>query len=158
MDKAETEIDTNVAAQPMWRAQIENLYVEAMVLADEAFAGFAATRDRGADRGDSLMTVNLACESLKTTTRLMHIIAWLLHQRAMLANEPSAHAGDSAARIGDPVAADWMVCQHFDASLARIIMASERLFDRVVALEISQRTIPEPPPVHQLIARLEARF
>ena len=148
----------NIIAAPLWRAQIENLYVEAMVLADEAFAGFAATRDLGSGGGGGLMPINLACESLKTTTRLMHIVAWLLHQRAMLAGEPSAHAQDSAAYIGAPIPADWGVCQHFDASLSRIILASERLFDRIAALESGQRTQAGPPPVRQLMARLEARF
>ena len=144
------------------RAQVENLYVEAMLLADEAHATFAAARERGMARGsvlngDALAQIALACESLKTTTRLMHIIAWLLHRRAMLAGDPGASANDSAARIGEPVAVDWDLCAGFDEPLRRIIAASERLFERIALLEAGWDA-PAVAPVQQLLARLEARL
>ena len=84
---------------------------------------------------DAAAQIGLACESLKTTTRLMHVIAWLLHRRAMIAGDPGAGPNDSAARIGEPVAADWDVCAGFEASVRRIIAASERLFERIAAIE-----------------------
>lgn len=148
--------------RPVQRAQVENLYVEAMVLADEAHAAFAAQRDLGraegsALHGDALAQVSLACESLKTTTRLMHIIAWLLHRRAMLAGDPGAGANDSAARIGEPVAAEWDLCAGFDEPLRRIIAASERLFERIALLEAGWDA-PAVAPVQQMLARLEARL
>jgi len=142
---------------PVQRAQVENLYVEAMLLADEAHAAFAVQRDLGAAQGNAAAQIGLACESLKTTTRLMHIIAWLLHRRAMFAGDPGAGPHDSAARIGDPVRADWDVCAGFDASTGRIIAASERLFERVAMLEAGWEA-PAVAPVQQLLARLEARL
>lgn len=155
--------DLNAQARPVQRAQVENLYVEAMLLADEAHAAFAAQRDLslgddGAPKVDALAQVSLACESLKTTTRLMHIIAWLLHRRAMLAGDPGAGPHDSAARIGEPVAADWAICAGFDASLRRIIAASERLFERIALIEAGWNAPAATPPVQQLLARLEARL
>lgn len=144
--------------QWLWRAQVENLYVEAMVLVDEAHAGFAACREAGQVAKDGLAAINLTCESLKTTTRLLHIIAWLLHQRAMLAKEPSARSDDRAARIGPEIPADWSICQSFDASLRRIVAASERLFDRIATLEKGQCFQPAKPQVHQLQAQLAARL
>lgn len=141
---------------PVQRAQVENLYVEAMLLADEAHAAFAAQRDLGA-AADAAAQIGLACESLKTTTRLMHIIAWLLHRRAMFAGQPGAGPNDSAARIGEPVAADWDVCAGFDLSVRRIIAASERLFERIATIEAGWDA-PAVAPVQQLLARLEARF
>ncbi|MEQ8309808.1 MAG: DUF1465 family protein [Sphingopyxis sp.] len=148
--------------RPVQRAQVENLYVEAMLLADEAHAAFAAQRDLGraagsALHGDALAQVSLACESLKTTTRLMHSIAWLLHRRAMLAGDPGAGPNDSAARIGDPVAADWSICAAFDDSLCRVIAASERLFERIALLEAGWDA-PAVTPVQHMLARLEARL
>lgn len=148
---------------PVQRAQVENLYVEAMLLADEAHAAFAAQRDLGrierdSGRGDSLHLVSLACESLKTTTRLMHIIAWLLHRRAMIAGDPGAGPDDSAARIGAPVAADWDICLGFESSVRRIIAASERLFERIAALESGWDEPQALRPVQQLLAQLEARL
>jgi regulator of CtrA degradation len=142
----------------MRRALVENLYVEAMVLADEAHAAFAGDRDHGRGDADGLTLVSLACESLKTTTRLMHIVAWLLHHRAMMAGEPGAGPGDRAADIGEPIAADWMVCLHFDTTRRRIVAASERLFDRIAALQENCQAERAPMPVQQLLARLEASF
>jgi len=152
-----------MAFLPVQRAQVENLYVEAMLLADEAHAAFAAQRDLGrierdSGRSDSVQLVGLACESLKTTTRLMHIIAWLLHRRAMIAGDPGAGPNDSAARIGAPVAADWDVCRGFESSVRRIIAASERLFERVAALEHGWDAPQAVTPVQQLLAQLEARL
>lgn len=143
---------------PVQRAQVENLYVEAMLLADEAHAAFAAQRDLGRARGDALSQISLACESLKTTTRLMHVIAWLLHRRAMFAGDPGAGPHDSASRIGAPVDADWDICTGFDASIRRIISASERLFERIAAIEAGWDTPRVRAPVQQLLAQLEARL
>lgn len=145
-------------ARPVQRAQVENLYVEAMLLADEAHAAFAAQRDLGRAGGDALSQIGLACESLKTTTRLMHVIAWLLHRRAMFAGDPGAGPNDSAARIGTPVAADWDICAGFDISVRRIIAASERLFERIAAIEAGWQAPPPQPPVQALLAQLEARL
>lgn len=150
--------DMMAIAVPVQRAQVENLYVEAMVLADEAHAAFAAQRDLGDVRRDGVMQISLACESLKTTTRLMHVIAWLLHRRAMMAGDPGAGPHDSAARIGEPVAADWDVCAGFDASVRRIIAASERLFERIAGLEAGWDAPQAATPVQRLLAQLEARL
>ena len=147
---------TGAIGLPVQRAQVENLYVDAMLLADEAHAAFAAQRDLGRTTGDSLRQIGLACESLKTTTRLMHIISWLLHRRAMIAGDPGAGPNDSAARIGDPVVADWDICAGFDEPLRRIVAASERLFERIAAIEAGWNA-PAVTPVQALLARLEAR-
>lgn len=152
------QTDRMPIAAPVQRAQVENLYVEAMVLADEAHAAFAAQRDLGDFRRDGLMQISLACESLKTTTRLMHVIAWLLHRRAMIAGDPGAGPNDSAARIGAPVAADWHICAGFDVSVRRIISASERLFERVRVLEAGWNVPHAVTPVQALLAQLEARL
>jgi len=142
---------------PVQRAQVENLYVDAMLLADEAHAAFAAQRDLGKTPADSVRQIGLACESLKTTTRLMHIIAWLLHRRAMIAGDPGAGPNDSAARIGEPVVADWDICAGFDEPLRRIVAASERLFERIATIEAGWGA-PAVTPVQALMARLEARL
>ena len=150
--------ETGAIGLPEHRAQIENLYVDAMLLADEAHAAFAAQRDLGRARSDAAAQISLACESLKTTTRLMHVIAWLLHRRAMFAGDPGAGPNDSAARIGEAVAADWDICADFDASVRRIISASERLFERIAAMEAGWEAPRAVTPVQQLLAQLEARL
>ncbi|MCA1654665.1 MAG: DUF1465 family protein, partial [Sphingomicrobium sp.] len=72
---------------------IDALYTEAMLLADEARGYFD---DAGRDDRLTLepfARVGFACESLKVTTRIMHIVAWLLTQRAIEGGEIRAAAG-----------------------------------------------------------------
>src|SRR5438552_17752148 len=66
---------------------IDSLYTEAMLLADEARSYFD---DAGRDERSALepfARVGFACESLKVTTRIMHIVACLLMQRAIESGE-----------------------------------------------------------------------
>ena len=72
---------------------IDSLYTEAMLLADEARAYFD---EAGRDERQTLepfARVGFACESLKVTTRIMHIVAWLLTQRAVESGEIKAADG-----------------------------------------------------------------
>ncbi|MCW0197426.1 DUF1465 family protein [Sphingopyxis sp.] len=150
--------DASATGLPVQRAQVENLYVDAMLLADEAHAAFAAQRDLGRAEDDGLLRIGLACESLKTTTRLMHVIAWLLHRRAMIAGDPGAGPNDSAARIGAPVVADWDICARFDEPLRRIVAASERLFERIATIEAGWDAPGAATPVQAMLAQLSARL
>lgn len=160
---ANSATDRRPGANPVFRAQIENLYVEAMVLADEAYGCFAVSRDRAIQPGQAAQRVALACESLKTTTRLMHVIAWLLHQRALLAGEPGASDRDSAAQLGDALAADRAMCDRFDPAVQRIVYDSERLFERVCRLDAQWRgllplTADQRTPVQSLLNQISARL
>ena len=69
---------------------LEALYSEALQLADEARAAFdlSGRLTRSAEDED-LARIALSCEALRTTTRMMHSIAWLLNQRAYFAGELS---------------------------------------------------------------------
>ena len=73
------------------RPIIEALYSEALLLADEVRAVFAlGTREPvGLDDAgrDTMVRLALSTEGLKTTTRMMHVLAWLLNQRALFAGE-----------------------------------------------------------------------
>lgn len=67
---------------------IEALYREALVLADETRATFDLSgRLTLAGENEDLARIALSCETLRTTTRMMHAIAWLLNQRAYFAGE-----------------------------------------------------------------------
>ncbi len=76
----------------------------------------------------------------------------------MMAGDPGAGASDSAARIGEPVVADWAICADFESSVRRIIAASERLFERIATLEAGWEAPRARAPVQQLLAQLEARL
>ena len=86
---------------------VDSLYVEAMLLADEARSYFDACGRDDRLSLDPVDRVGFSCESLKVTTRLMHIIAWLLTQKAVAAGEVTrAQAGISERRLGDAPATD----------------------------------------------------
>eukprot|EP01037_Dinobryon_pediforme_P030526 gene30526-34640_t len=71
----------------MQRRVIDTLYIDAMVLADEARSYFDEGGRADRETLDPMARVVFSCESLKVTTRLMHVIAWLLTQRAAEAGE-----------------------------------------------------------------------
>lgn len=147
-----------IGDKPLFRTQVENLYVEAMVLADEAYACFSAGRDLGSEPALSVDRVALACESLKTTTRLMHVIAWLLHQRAILAGDPGAKRHDSAAQLGDALPADAELCARFAPQVQRIVRESERLFERVKRVDQAWQAARPAMPVQALVESIAARL
>jgi regulator of CtrA degradation len=142
------------------RKLIDLLYVEAMVLADEARGYF----DQGArierEALDPLGRVTFSCESLKVTTRLMHVIAWLLTQRAVDSGELSPReALDPARRLGDAPVTEPQVIDQMPADARTLINASIDLHRRVARLDASQ-TEPQPAdsPVQWMQARLAMAF
>ena len=142
------------------RKLIDSLYVEAMVLADEARGYF----DQGArierEALDPLGRVTFSCESLKVTTRLMHVIAWLLTQRAVDSGELSPReALDPARRLGDAPVTEPQVIDQMPADARTLINASIDLHRRVARLDASQ-TEPQPAdsPVQWMQARLAMAF
>src|SRR3954451_16678988 len=81
---------------------VDSLYTEAMLLADEARSYFDRHGREDRDRLDPILRVGFSCESLKVTTRLMHVIAWLLTQRAVESGELTAlQARKSSRRLGE---------------------------------------------------------
>lgn len=136
---------------------IDSLYVEAMVLADEARSYFdSAGRDDRLALG-ALDRVGFSCESLKVTTRLMHVIAWLLTQRAVAAGElTAAQAGKPERRIGEAPETDRALFPRLPEAAASLIESSEELYGRVRRLD-EARFGGGPPssPARSLLGRLE---
>ncbi|MGZ8336050.1 MAG: DUF1465 family protein [Allosphingosinicella sp.] len=136
---------------------VDSLYVEAMVLADEARSYFdrVARDDRLAL--DPVDRVGFSCESLKVTTRLMHVIAWLLTQRAVAAGELSrAQAGETDRRLGPPPVSDEALLPRLPAAAAELIRASEELYARVARLdEGTFGAVSAASPARSLLSRLE---
>lgn len=71
------------------RPIIEALYTEALLLADDVRAVFAAGTREPLLGEDAFVRLALSTEGLKTTTRMMHVLAWLLNQRALFSGELS---------------------------------------------------------------------
>jgi regulator of CtrA degradation len=135
---------------------VDSLYVEAMVLADEARAYFDEHGRSDRLSLDPVVRVGFSCESLKVTTRLMHVIAWLLTQRAVEAGELSpAHAKSPARRLGDAVESDPELLAALPESALRLIQSSQDLFARVQRLDRGGAIDPQPSPARSLMSRLE---
>lgn len=69
------------------RPIIESLYTEALVLADEVRAVFALGAGPAGKEANDMIRLALSSEGLKATTRMMHVLAWLLNQRAYFSGD-----------------------------------------------------------------------
>jgi regulator of CtrA degradation len=139
---------------------IDSLYVEAMLLADEARSYFDASGRDDRIALDPVDRVGFSCESLKVTTRLMHIIAWLLTQRAVTAGELSrVQAGESERRLGDAPETDEPLLERLPECAAALIRSSEELYERVRRLDEGQfGGAPTGSPALSLLNRLHRSF
>jgi regulator of CtrA degradation len=139
---------------------VEALYVEALVLSDAARSGFDALRQHGSGGGHTLHAVagdglpgraapaapfdtsdvEVTCEALRTTTRVMHCLAWVLNHRAWFAGQITATQLRSHGRLASHFpASDPAVVARLPADLAEIVTQSERLYRRIDRLDAAWR-------------------
>ena len=136
---------------------ISSFYTEAMLLADEARSYFD---DAGRDERDGLdpfVRVSFACESLKVTTRIMHIVAWLLTQRAIESGEIAFREGRRPERrLGTAQQSDPDLVARLPKTAQHLANASSDLYARVKRLdEGSLGDEPPQSPARALMGRLE---
>ena len=120
---------------------IESLYGEALDLADEVRAAFEMSRPldlAGAD--EDLARIALSCEALRTTTRMMHAIAWLLNQRAFFSGELSEYQLRHHGRLpaGQPLSDEDQLAM-LGPSLVEMIHRTERFHARIERLDAAWR-------------------
>ena len=155
-----TGMDESIPLQPQVRITsrlIDSLYTEAMLLADEARSYFD---DAGRDERAMLepfARVGFACESLKVTTRIMHIVAWLLTQRAIESGEiPLRDGRRPDRRLGHAADSDPAVLAQLPESAQRLIGASADLYARVKRIDEGNLEVEAPQsPARALMGRLE---
>jgi regulator of CtrA degradation len=154
-------MDESPPSQPQVRINsrlIDSLYTEAMLLADEARSYFD---DAGRDDRASLepfARVGFACESLRVTTRIMHIVAWLLTQRAIESGEiPMRDGRRRETRLGHAQQSDPAVVVQLPESAQRLIGTSTDLYARVQRIDEGSVESAEVPqsPARALMGRLE---
>jgi regulator of CtrA degradation len=137
---------------------VDALYVEAMLLADEARSYFDADGRAERDTLPPALRVGFSCESLRVTTRLMYVIAWLLTHRAVAAGEISAaQAGAPERRLGRAPEIDAELVDRLPQQARQIIAATCDLYDRVRRLDDSLETPPRSA-ARGLMDRLERAF
>ena len=128
-----------------------------MLLADEARAYFD---EAGLDERkmlDPFARVGFACESRKVTTRIMHIVAWLLTQRAVESGEIGFQDGRRPERrLGNAQDSDPELVAKLPEAAQRLVVASTDLYARVRRLDEGQLIDePAPSPARALMGRLE---
>jgi regulator of CtrA degradation len=136
---------------------IDSLYTEAMLLADEARSYFD---DAGRDERQTLepfARVGFACESLKVTTRIMHIVAWLLTQRAIESGELNTIEGRRPERrLGHAQDSDPAVVGQLPPAARRLISSSSDLYARIKRIDEGSLEAEVPQsPARALMGRLE---
>lgn len=142
------------------RRLVDSLHVEAMLLADEARAYFDEVGRAEREALDPLDRVGFSCESLKVTTRLMHVIAWLLTQRAIDAGELRLRdALHPSRRLGEGPMSDPAAVRVLPPRAQALIEASADLHRRVGRLDLAQGVpAPTDSPVRELQQRLALSF
>jgi regulator of CtrA degradation len=158
-------MDHATAATAINRRLIDQLYTEAMVLADDARSYFDGPATVAREALDLMARMSFSCEALKSTTRLMHVIAWLLAQRAIDRGELNESARlDPRYQLGEAAPADSVALLGLPIEARLLIRASEDLYTRVARLD---RLWTEPPadpvaqgasPARDLMDRLERAF
>ena len=139
---------------------VDALYVEAMVLADEVRSYFDGAGSDARDALPPLVRVHFSCEALRVTSRLMHVVAWLLTRRALEAGEIAPAQGrDPGRRLGHAADSDPAAFTALPDTARALIEASRELYQRVQRLDQDMDSIEAPPsPVSGLLRRLERAF
>lgn len=132
---------------------IEALYCEALVLADEVRASFDLAPARGLD--EDHVRIALSVEGLRTTTRMMHVLAWLLNHRAYFAGELSEFQLRRHGVLPPDRPADPELLAKLERETCALIRETEALHQRIARLDGAWRErFAVPPAVHGLRERL----
>ena len=154
-------IMADIAHDPrLQRRLIDSFYTEAMLLADEARHYFDEGGRAEREALPPMERVSFSCESLKVTTRLMHVIAWLLTQRAVAAGELSAaQAVEPARRLGEAPATEAAALRSFPPQACALIEGSIDLHRRVALMDTAQASgAPTTSPARSMLERLATAF
>ncbi len=125
---------------------VEALYADALSLAEAVRGRFERLRREIAASGedgddDDLRRVQISCEGLRTTTRVMHCLAWLLNHRAHFAGELSELQLRRHGRlIANFPSSEADAVRMLPEEIQRLVADSERLYERIQRLENSWRT------------------
>ncbi len=124
-----------MSTQRIHRQVVEELYEETLLLADEARAVFdMRSRQPGESEADT-GRIALSIEGLRTTTRLMNLLAWLLNQRAFFAGELSEAQVKRCGPLAQDRSSDPVQMAQLELATRALIRESERLYARVGRLD-----------------------
>ncbi|HUD28491.1 MAG TPA: DUF1465 family protein [Novosphingobium sp.] len=138
---------------------VEALYCEALVLSDEVRNAF--TLSGSIERDEDLARIALSSEGLRTTTRMMHAIAWLLNHRAFFTGEISELQLRRHGRLSpDMHQSDPAQTALLDLATGQLVEATRRFYARLLRLDQAWRlsTPLAPSAIERLRERIEGRL
>jgi regulator of CtrA degradation len=137
---------------------IEGLYCEALVLSDEVRAAFDLSERLEAQVAErDGARVAFSCEALRTTTRMMHALAWLLNHRAYLAGELTAFQLKRHGRLmPERSSVDREQLALLDPEVQALIEATMRFYARLGRLDRDWRE--RDPHLPGTVASLRERI
>ena len=121
------------------RPIVEALYTEALVLADDVRAVFSAGTRAPQSGEDAYARLALSTEGLKTTTRMMHVLAWLLNQRALFSGELSENQVRRHGGLPPDRGSDEKQLALLEPETRELIADTERLHQRIARLDEAWR-------------------
>jgi len=116
---------------------VESLYCDALVLSDEVRAAFnfSGRIDEVGEEAD-LARIALSSEGLRTTTRMMHAIAWLLNLRAYFMGELSELQLRRHGRLSpDLQESEPEQMELLDADVRELVVETQRFYERLIRLD-----------------------
>lgn len=136
---------------------VEALYSEALVLSDDvrnAFT-FSGRLDEAGENEDEVR-IAMSCEALRTTTRMMHAIAWLLNHRAYFSGELSEFQLRRYGKLADFPDSEPDRLAMLDAPTRALVDATERFHARLKRIDTGWRERPagQPSAIDALRERL----
>jgi len=138
------------AGDPFFARARETLYTEALLLSDETRAHLDGDGRVARDELDPLARVQFACETLKATTRLLQVIAWLTACRT--GERPATSLPSMGRSTPD-------VLGRLPSPTRRLILAGIDLHERAERLAVgTDAPIATGSPARALIQRLERVF
>lgn len=138
------------------RKIVEDVYCEALMLADEARSVFDLTPVRDdSDRGDQARLA-LSVEGLRTTTRIMHVLAWLLNHRAFYAGELSEFQLRRHSKLPPDRPSEPENLKLLEPETHRLVIQSRTMHQRIARLDAQWRERYEMQPA--AVLRLRERL
>ncbi len=147
-----------MSAHRIRRQVVEELYEETLLLADESRAVFDMRTRAHGESGADPVRIALSIEGLRTTTRLMNLLAWLLNQRAFFAGELSEGQLQRCGALAQDRRSDPVQIAQLELATRALIRESERLYARAERLDGQLRSDAETGPARELQDRLSNAF
>ncbi|BDI60316.1 DUF1465 family protein [Qipengyuania nanhaisediminis] len=138
---------------------IEALYSEALILADDVRAVFAIGTREAEIAADATERLAMSTEGLKTTTRMMHVLAWLLNQRAFFSGELSEAQVRTHGTLPPDRGSDRRALAVLEPETRELIAETERLHRRIARLDEAWRSgFAMASPARAIHSRLQRKL